>query len=183
MAKKDVAVIVGSFRKGSINEILARALARLGEDRMAFTFCRIDDLPLFCQDIEDPPLPAVERLKAEVSAAQGVLVVTPEYNRSIPAALKNALDWANRPARRNDWAGKPVAITGATRGNIGTAVAQQGLRQTLVASGAVVMGMPTVYFTYRDGLIAEDFSITDDGTAKFLKGFMEKFDDWIETNG
>lgn len=183
MTRHRIAIIVGSFRKGSINQSFARALAKLGADRFDCTFCRIDDLPLFSQDIEQAPPAPVERIKAEVAAADGVLVVTPEYNRTIPGALKNALDWINRPEKRNDWAGKPTAVTGATRGALGTLAAQQVLRMTLLGAGAVVMGQPTVYFTFRDEMFGDDDTVLNADTAAFLKRFTDAFAAWIETVG
>jgi chromate reductase len=183
MSKKKIAVIVGSFRTGSLNRQLANALAKLGSDRFEVTFCRIDDLPLFWQDIENDPPPQVNRLKDEINAAQGVLLVTPEYNRSIPAAMKNALDWGNRPASRNCWTDKPVAVAGATKGKIGTACAQQVLRQTMMPAGALLMGLPTLYFTYTDGIFDEDFNVTDEDTRKFFDNFLNTFDAWIDKVG
>lgn len=183
MSKKKIAVIVGSFRTGSLNEQLARALAKLGSDRFETTFCRIDDLPLFWQDIENDPPEPVERLKSELDAAHGVLLVTPEYNRCIPAAVKNALDWANRPPERNCWTDKPVAIAGATTGKIGTAMAQQVLRQTMMPAGALLMGLPPLYFTYTDGIFDENFNVTDEETRKFFDQFLNAFDAWIDKVG
>lgn len=183
MAKPKVTVLVGSNRTGSVNQALANALAKLGKDRLDISFSKIDDLPMFSQNIEKEPPEAVERLKAEVKAADGVLLVTPEYNRSIPALLKNAIDWINRPGPRNDWKDKPAAVAGATKGAIGTAVAQQVLRMTLLGAGAVVMGQPTVYFTYKDEMFDDDGNLVNDDTKKFLGGFMDGFAGWIEKVG
>lgn len=183
MARHTIAIIVGSFREESINRKFAHALAVLGADRFDAAFCRIDDLPLFSQDIETAPPAPVERLKAGIAAAEGVLIVTPEYNRSIPGALKNALDWVNRPADRNGWKDKPVAVTGATRGQLGTVVAQQVLRMTLLGAGAVVMGLPTVYFTFKDEMFADDGSVADPKVKKFLDGFLDAFSEWIDKVG
>src|SRR5438105_1282255 len=131
-----LAVIVGSTRRESLNRRLATALAKLGGARFAATFPRIDDLPLFNQDLEAAFPENATRLKAEIEAADAVLVVTPEHNRSIPAALKNAIDWGARPYGKNSWAGKPVAITGTSPGALGSAIAQQHLRQILGDLGA-----------------------------------------------
>jgi chromate reductase len=131
MPDVNIAVVVGSNRRASINRKLARALANLADRKLAVTFVRIDDLPMYNQDLE-VPLPA--------SVARFKLFVTPEHNRSIPAVLKSATDWAARPYRRNSWAAKPAAIVGTSPGAIGTAVAQQHLRQVLGNLGALVMG-------------------------------------------
>src|SRR5262245_10476254 len=126
-----VAIVVGSNRRESINRKLAEALALLGEGRFSATFPRIDDLPLYSADLEADLPESVARFKAEIEAADAVLFVTPEHTRSIPALLKNAIDWGDRPYGKRSWFGKPVAITGTTPGAIGTAVAQQHLRSIL----------------------------------------------------
>ena len=128
-----VAVIVGSIRKDSINRKLAAALAKLAEGKLAFEMVRIDDLPLFNQDNETSPTPEVTRIKTQIAAADGVLFVTPEHNRSIPAAMKNAIDWATRPHGTSAFRGKVGAIVGTSRGGIATAIAQKHLR-TIVAA-------------------------------------------------
>src|SRR5262245_1090547 len=125
MSKFKIAVVVGSTRRDSLNRKLAESLARLGAGKLEFSFVRIDDLPLYNQDLEAELPQSVLRFKTEVEAADGVLVVTPEHNRSLPAALKNAIDWGGRPYGQNSWAGKVVAIAGASPGAIGAALAQQ----------------------------------------------------------
>jgi chromate reductase, NAD(P)H dehydrogenase (quinone) len=133
---------------------------------------QIDDLPIFNQD-QGNPLPAsVARFKAELGQADALLIVTPEHNRSIPAVLKNAIDWGARPYGRNSWAGKLAAIT--SPGAIGTAVAQQHLRQVLGNLGALVMG-GEAYVTLKPGLINENDTVTDEGTRKFLQAFIDQF--------
>ena len=127
-----VAVIVGSIRKDSINKKLATALEKLGAGKLEFQRIRIDDLPLFNQDDEASPPPEVVRMKGEIKAADAVLFVTPEHNRSIPAAMKNAFDWGSRPRGQNAWIGKVAAVIGTSGGSIGTAVAQQHMR-TIIA--------------------------------------------------
>src|ERR1700674_3689441 len=144
MRKFNVATIVGSNRRESINRRLAHALILLGEsEAFEFEFVRIDDLPMYNYDLEDARPPAVVRFTNEVAAADAVLFVAPEHNRSIPAVLKNAIDWGSRPYGRNSWAGKPAAITGTSPGAIGTAIAQQHLRQVLGDLGALIMGGET----------------------------------------
>ena len=140
MAKFKIAAIVGSTRRESINRQLAEALARLGADKLAVTIVPIGDLPLYNQDLEAPLPETVKRFKSEIAAADGVLFVTPEHSRSIPAVLKNAIDWGSRPWDQNSWAGKTAAITGTSPGAIATAVAQQHLRQVMGDLGVLVMG-------------------------------------------
>jgi chromate reductase len=172
--KNRIAVIVGSTRRDSINRKLAEALAKLGEDRLDFTFVEIGDLPLYNQDLEADLPAAVSRMKAQVEAADGVLIVTPEHNRSIPAALKNAIDWAGRPWGKSNWPGKVAAVIGATPGAIGTSIAQLHLRQILGALGVLVMG-GEAYITFKPDLIAADNTITDASTRKFLSDFVANF--------
>jgi len=172
--KSKIAVIVGSTRRESINRQLAKALAKLGEDRLEFTFVEIGDLPLYNQDLEADLPASVSRMKAQLEAADGVLIVTPEHNRSIPAALKNAIDWAARPWGKSSWPGKVAAITGTTPGAIGTAVGQAHLRQVLGVLGVLVMG-GEAYITFKPDLIAADASVTDASTRKFLSDFVAQF--------
>ncbi len=174
MAKFKVAVIVGSNRRESVNRRLAQALAKLGADKFAVSFIQIDDLPLYNQDLEAELPKSVARFKSEVAVADGLLFVTPEHNRSIPAVLKNAIDWGARPYGQNSWSGKPAAITGTSPGAIGTAVAQQHLRQVLGVLGILVMG-GEAYVSFKPGLVDADGSITDESTRKFLNGFVDQF--------
>ncbi|HVV78844.1 MAG TPA: NADPH-dependent FMN reductase [Pseudolabrys sp.] len=173
--KPRIAIIVGSTRRESINRQLAKALAKLGEDRLDFTFVEIGDLPLYNQDLEnDLPAP-VARMKAQLEAADGVLIVTPEHNRSIPAALKNAIDWGTRPWGKSSWPGKVAAVIGTSPGAIGTAVAQSHLRNVLGSIlGLLVMGGEH-YVTFKPELIAADGVVTDANTNKFLSGFIAQF--------
>jgi chromate reductase, NAD(P)H dehydrogenase (quinone) len=127
MAKPHLAVVVGSNRRDSINRKLALALAKLGADKFDANFVRIDHLPMFNQDLEGSLPPEVVRYKNELAQADGILIVTPEHDRSIPAVLKNAIDWGARPYGQNSWAGKPAFITGTSPGAIGSAIAQQHL--------------------------------------------------------
>jgi chromate reductase len=131
MAQTRIAVLVGSLRKDSYNQKLALALAHLAPENFTFEHLRIDDLPLYNQDDDGNQAPAVKRLKTEIAAADGLLFVTPEYNRSIPGVLKNAIDHASRPYGQNAWGGKPAGVLGVSVGAIGTALAQQHLRNIL----------------------------------------------------
>ena len=175
-----IAVIVGSLRRDPINRKLADALAKLAGSRAQFTFLRIDDLPLFNQDQESNPPAAVTRLKGEVEAADGVLIVTPEYNRSIPGVLKNAIDWASRPYGKNSFNGKPTAAIGASGGAIGTAAAQQHLRSILAYLNVTLMGQPEGYISFKPGLIDDQHNVTDESVRKFLQTYVDAFATWVE---
>jgi chromate reductase, NAD(P)H dehydrogenase (quinone) len=172
--KSKIAVVVGSTRKDSINRHLAKALAKLGEDRLDVTFVEIGDLPLYNQDLEANLPASVTRMKAQLEGADGILIVTPEHSRSIPAALKNAIDWGARPWGKSSWPGKAAAVIGATPGAIGTSIAQLHLRQILGAQGMLVMG-GEAYITFKPDLIAADHTVTDASTRKFLSDFVTQF--------
>jgi len=178
--KLRVAVLVGSARSGSLNRSLAAAMTRLAGEEIHFDVPQIDDLPLFDQDLLAAGFPSqVSRFHAVIDAADGVLIVTPEHNRSITAMLKNALDWLSRPAGANAWTGKPVAIAGASAGRLGTVAAQQHLRAILGYLDMPTMGQPEVYLTLTPGLITPEGEITDVSTKDFLHGYMQKFHRWI----
>lgn len=182
MKKYKVAVIVGSLRKDSYNLKLAKAIAKLAAGKLDMHIATIGDLPLFNQDLEaDFPKPAL-RLKQEIEAADAVLFVTPEYNRSISAPLKNAIDWASRPYGKNSFNQKPAAICGASVGAIGTACAQQVLKPILVYLNMILMGQPEVYFHFKENVIDSDGKINDENTEKFLQSFADQFIAWIEKN-
>lgn len=174
MSKLNLAVIVGSNRRESINRKLAEALVRLGGDRISATFVRIDDLPMYSIDLEQERPASVLRFDHEVAVADAVLVVTPEFNRSIPAVLKNAIDWGSRAKPQSVWRGKVAAITGTSPGAIGTAVAQQHLRQILGVLGTLVMG-GEAYIAFKPDLIDENGEITNESTREFLQTYMDNF--------
>ena len=174
MAAFKIALIVGSNRRESINLKYAKALAKLGSDKLDFKFVQIDDLPLYNQDHEGNLPASVARFKAELADADGVLIVTPEHSRSIPAVLKNAIDWGARPWGKNSWTGKVAAVTGTSPGAISTALAQQHLRQILGAQG-VVLSSGEAYLQFKPDLIDANDVITDEGTRGFLKGFLDQF--------
>lgn len=179
MSGYKVAVLVGSLRKGSFNRRLAHALEKLAGDKASFQYLEIGDIPLYNQD-NDGDFPAQgTRLKQQVRAADAVLFVTPEYNRSVPGVLKNAIDTASRPYGDSAFAGKPAAVIGASIGAIGTALAQQHLRNVLSYLDMAVLPNPEAFLHYTDGLVADDGSITNDGTRKFLQGFVDAFIAWI----
>jgi chromate reductase len=170
-----VAVIVGSLRKDSYNKKLARALARLAEGKLDFRTIRIDNLPLLNQDEVDDPPPPVLRFKEEVERCDAVLFVTPEHNRSVPAAMKNAFDWGTRPIGRNSWAGKAAAIIGTSAGAISTALAQQNMRTMATGHVAALLGAPDAFIQYREGLFTADGTTTDEKTRVFLQKFIDNF--------
>src|SRR5262245_51295496 len=153
-----IAVLVGSTRKDSINRKLAQALVKLGEGRFEPIWVRIDDLPLFSQDIEQSPTPAVTRLTAEVQSADDPLLVTHEHNRSIPAALKNAIDRATRPYGTSVLTGKPCAVGGTAQGAISAAIAQVHLKHILLTLTRGVLGQPECYIRHTEDLFAADGS-------------------------
>jgi chromate reductase len=170
-----IAVIVGSNRRDSINRKLAEALAKLAPGKFEPKFVRIDDLPMYNQDHEGNLTAEVVRFKDDLAKADGILIVTPEHNRSIPTVLKNAVDWGTRPWGKNNWAGKPIAIAGTSPGALGAAMAQSHLRQVLSGSlGAFLFG-GEIYITFKEGLIDGHGNITDEGTKKFLQGFVDGF--------
>jgi len=174
MAKVKIAVIVGSNRRDSMNRKLAQALAMLGAEKLAFHFVAIDDLPLYSQDLEGKLPKSVVRFKSEIAAADALLFVTPEHNRSIPSLLKNAIDWGARPHGQNSWSGKPAAITGTSPGAIGTAVAQMHLRQILGILSVLVMG-GEAYISFKPGLVDANGTISDENTRRFLQAFIDQF--------
>jgi chromate reductase len=174
MSKPAVGIIVGSNRRESINRRLAKALAKLASDRLDFGWIGIDTLPMYNQDLEaDRPEP-VRRFTAEVARFPALLFVTPEHNRSVPAVLKNALDWGSKPTEQNVWRGKVAAITGTSFGAIGTAVGQQHLRQILAILGVLVMG-GEAYISFRPEPVDDDGNFVDDSKRAFCKAYMDQF--------
>ena len=137
-----IAVVVGSLRKDSINQKLALALAKLAPSDFLFEPLRIDDLPLYNQDDDAQQAEPVKRMKSQVAASQGVLFITPEYNRSIPGVLKNMLDHGSRPYGKSAWNGKPAGVIGVSMGPVGTAMAQQHLRNILAYLNMPTLGQP-----------------------------------------
>jgi chromate reductase len=179
MAQLNIAVIVGSLRKQSFNRQLATALARMAPSGVRFTQLRIDDLPLYNQDDDGQQGAAVQRFKGEVQAAQGVLFVTPEYNRSIPGVLKNALDQASRPYGQSAWAGKPAGVIGVSVGAIGTALAQQHLRNVLAYLDMPTMRQPEGFIHAKEGLFDADGNVGE-GSRKFLQGWVDAYLGWVQ---
>lgn len=179
MSQYRIAVIVGSLRKDSFNKKMALALAKLAPSELTFQHVEIGDLPLYNQD-DDANQPApVKRLKSEIAAAQGLLFVTPEYNRSFPGVLKNALDCASRPYGQSAWAGKPAGVIGVSMGAAGTAMAQQHLRNVLAYLDVPTLGQPEAFIQQKEGLFAADGSIGE-GSRKFLQGWMDRYVAWVK---
>jgi chromate reductase len=177
---RTIAIVVGSASVSSINRRVAQALERLGADRFRFVTVRIDDFPIFNVDIsKDPPVPVV-RMKGEITEADGVIFVTPEHNRSIPAVLKNAIDWGSRPAGQSCWIGKPAGILGASTGQTGTAAAQQHLRTILSPQQMIIMGQPELYLHWKEGMVDGDGSVTDEAVRKRMELFLERYVTWVE---
>ncbi|MGB3461343.1 MAG: NADPH-dependent FMN reductase [Rhodanobacter lindaniclasticus] len=180
MTTFNVGYIVGSLAKGSINRQLAHALARLAPPQLELVEIPIKDLPLYSYDY-DADYPAVARaFKQAIAGVDGVLFVTPEYNRSIPGALKNAIDWASRPWGKNSFARKPSGIIGTSPGAIGTAVAQAQLRGMLCFCNSPLMNTLEAYIQFKPGLIAEDGTVTNESTAEFLGNYMKELHLHIE---
>ncbi|WP_138466938.1 NADPH-dependent FMN reductase [Poseidonocella sp. HB161398] len=176
----DIAVLVGSLRAGSFNRKLAETLAELAPDSLSFRFVEIGDMPLYNPDLDGdtPPAPWA-RLRAEIGKAEGVLFVTPEYNRSVPAAIKNALDIGSRPMGASVWKGKPAAIASGSPGAIGGFGANHHLRQPLVFLDMPAMQQPELYLGGIAKLFGEGAELSDD-TRAFLKGFADAFAAWVE---
>lgn len=173
-----IAVVVGSLRKDSFNRSLARALAKLAPPEFTFKQVEIGDLPLYNQDDDANQAPSVKRLKSEIAAAQAVLFVTPEYNRSIPGVLKNAIDHASRPYGQSVWAGKPAGVLGISIGVIGTALAQQHLRNILAYLDTPTMGAPEAFLQVKEGFFDAEGNIGPDSRA-FLQGWMDRYVAWV----
>ncbi|HZK98856.1 MAG TPA: NADPH-dependent FMN reductase [Caulobacteraceae bacterium] len=180
-AARHVAVLVGSLRKGSYNRMMAKALAALAGSELQLTIVEIGDLPFYNEDVDadEPPAPWTAFRKA-IDAADAVLFVTPEYNRSVPGVLKNAIDVASRPHGRNAWSGKPGAVVSVSPGAIGGFGANHHLRQSLVFLNVPAMPQPEAYIGGAAGLFDEAGHITNDGTRTFLEGFMKAFAAWID---
>ena len=181
MNRYRIAVIAGSLRKDSFNRRLGSALARLAPPDFSFQLVRIDDLPLYNQDDDARPAEAVRRLKAQIGAARGLLFITPEYNRSIPGVLKNAIDHASRPYGQSAWAGKPAGVLGVSIGAIGTAVAQQHLRAILAYLDVPTLGQPEVFLQLTDELFDATGNIGP-ASRPFLQGWMDRYAEWVRAH-
>lgn len=180
---KTVALIIGSLRKESLNRKLAKALEKLAGDRLNFVELNIGALPHYNEELWENPPAAVLEFKEALRTVDAVLAVTPEYNRSYPGVIKNALDWGTRPWGDNSWRDKPAAVTGTSPGAIGAALAQARLKNDMLHDGMVVMSQPEAYVQWHADAYAEDGTVTDEDTRKFLSAYVDAFVAWIEKHG
>ena len=174
-----IAIVVGSLRKDSINRKLAKAVAQLAPSSLSFIWPRIDDLPLYNQDDDSNPHPNVVRLKRAIASAHALIFVTPEYNRSIPGVLKNAIDQASRPYGQSAWAGKPAGVIGASIGAPGAAMAQQHLRNVLAYLDAPTLAQPEVFVQVTEGMFDERGELARADTKQFLQSWMDQYVKWV----
>ena len=173
-----IAVVVGSLRRDSHNRKLAHALTQLAPDDFSFSQVEIADLPLYNQDDDEQPHASVLRLKSQIRSAQGLLFVTPEYNRSVSGVLKNAIDHASRPYGQSVWEGKPAGVIGMSVGAIGTAMAQQHLRNILAYLNVPTLGQPEAFLQAKPGFFDDDGRIGVASLA-FVQGWMDQFAAWV----
>ena len=179
MSKYQIAVLVGSLRQNSLNRKLASAVVKLAPAEFSFKQVQISDLPLYNQDDDANPAESVKRLKNEIKGSQGLLFVTPEYHRSVPGVLKNAIDHASRPYGQSAWAGKPAGVLGASPGAMGTALAQQHLRNILAHLDMPTLGQPEAFIHAKEGLFDEAGNIGADN-KKFMQNWMDKYVAWVK---
>jgi len=179
MSNYTVGYFVGSLARATINRKLALALSRLAPAELQMREIPIGELPLYSYDYDADFPPAARALKDAVAAVDAVLFVTPEYNRSIPGALKNAIDWASRPYGQNSFTRKPSAVIGTSPGKIGTAVGQQHLRSILAFCNSPLMNAIEAYIQFEKGLITDEGEVTNSSTADFLRNYMTEFHGFI----
>lgn len=180
--QRDVAVVVGSLRKGSYNRMAARALKALAPEHLRLEIVEIRDLPLYDEDADASPPPTWVAFRQRIARADALLFVTPEYNRSIPGVLKNAVDVGSRPYGKSAWQGKPGAIVSVTPGALGAFGANHCLRQSLVFLNVPAMQQPEAYIGGAAKLFDAQGELKDDRTREFFKSFMIAFAAWIESN-
>lgn len=181
MREYDIAVVVGSLRKDSLNRKFADALARLAPTGLKLREVGLADLPLYNQDDDSDQPQAVRRFKAEIEKADAVIFVTPEYNRSIPGVLKNAIDHGSRPYGKSSWIGKPAGVVGVSPGAAGTAMAQQHLRNVLTSLDMPAMQQPEAFIVAREGLFDADGAIGEQSRA-FVQKWLVKYADWVKAH-
>lgn len=175
MTTYSVGYMIGSLAKESINRKLAKALVHLAPPELAMTEISFKDLPLYSYDYDADFPPVARAFKDAIAAVDAVLFVTPEYNRSMPGGLKNAIDWASRPYGQNSFARKPSAVIGTSPGAIGTAVAQQSLRSVLSFCNSPQMNAPEAYIQFKPGLVTDSGEVTVEATEAFLRNYMAEF--------
>ena len=178
--QRRIGVLVGSLRADSHNRKLALALARMAPQH-TFEHIAIDRVPLYNQDHDSAPSEAVTTLKRNIEAADALLFVTPEYNRSVPGVLKNAIDAASRPYGKNSFAGKPAGAIGVSLGALGTSMAQQHLRNVLATLDVPTLGQPEAFIQYTPELFGADGTVAKESTAKFLDRWLQRYLAWVET--
>ena len=175
-----VGYLIGSLATASINRTLSKALVRLAPVELELAEIPIRDLPLYSYDYDADFPPVAREFKAAIASMDAVLFITPEYNRSIPGALKNAIDWASRPYGQNSFTQKPSAVIGTSRGALGTAVAQQSLRSVLSFCNSPQMNAPEAYIQTTPGLFTDEGAVTNASTEEFLRAWMDHFRVFIE---
>jgi chromate reductase, NAD(P)H dehydrogenase (quinone) len=181
-ATRNVAVFVGSLRKASINRKMANALVAMAPAPLKLTIHEIGDLPLYNQDFEADPPAAITEFKQRLAAADAVLFVTPEYNRSVPGALKNAIDVGSRPYGKSSWSGKPGAVISVSPGAVGAFGANHALRQSLVFLDVPAMAQPEAYIGNAAALFDDKDALVNESTREFMLKFLQAFAQWIERN-
>ena len=179
MSTYKVGYLIGSLSSTSINRKLAKALVKLAPPSLEFVEITFKELPVYSPDFDADYPPVAREFKAAISAVDAVIFVTPEYNRSIPGGLKNAIDWASRPYGTNSFARKPSAVIGTSPGAIGTAVAQQSLRSVLGFCNSPQLSSPEAYIQFTPGLIDDDGNVTVESTRDFLRAYMQEFHDFV----
>jgi len=179
MKTYDVGYLVGSMAKESINRKLAEALVKIAPEQLKFREIPFADLPIYSYDYDADYPEAGKRFKQDIERSDAILIVTPEYNRSVPGGLKNAIDWASRPWGKNSFANIPSGVIGTSPGAIGTAVGQQHLRSILGFLNSPQMNSPEAYIQFKDGMIDEAGNITNESTEKFLRNFLDEFHEFV----
>src|SRR5690606_23229278 len=179
MKTYNVGYLIGSMARESINRKLAGALIKLAPEQLRFREIRFDDLPIYSYDYDADYPEAGRRFKKDIESSDAILIVTPEYNRSSPGGLKNAIDWASRPWGKNSFAHIPSGVIGTSPGAIGTAVGQQHLRSILGFLNSPQMNAPEAYIQFKEGMLDEDGAIADESTAKFLRNYLDEFHEFV----
>jgi chromate reductase len=180
MTTYKVGYLVGSLAKESLNRKLSKALVKLAPKQLEMTEIGFADLPLYSYDYDADYPPPARKFKEALKAQEAFIFVTPEYNRSIPGGLKNAIDWASRPWGQNSFHRKPSGVIGTSPGLIGTALAQQALRGVLAFCNSPMMNSIEAYIQFTPGLVTDDGKVTNEGTEKFLKGWIDEFAAYVE---
>jgi chromate reductase len=180
MSQYRIGVVIGSLRRDSYNRQLANAIMKMAPPEFSFKELRIDDLPLYNQDDDANQAEPVRRLKAEIAAVHAVVFVTPEYNRSVPGVLKNAIDHASRPYGESAWMGKPAGVLGASIGSAGTSMAQQHLRNMLAYLDMPALGQPEAFIHVKEGFLDSNGNIASPDTRQFLQRWVDAYVSWVK---